>query len=184
MPCPRFTLRWAIGEIDVYHSVEVDGVDHQLWLSPCQSGSYHLHLRDQVICPVAFAQYGENSGVLTIAGETERVRFVIEGDLIHVHIRGMTRVLRYSDPLRTLACVNQEESSLMTRAPMPGVVVTIAVSPGQPVSAGAALMMIESMKLETIIRSSQDGVVDRINFKEGESFERDAVLITLSKEGR
>nr|WP_249815601.1 MULTISPECIES: biotin/lipoyl-containing protein [unclassified Bradyrhizobium] len=67
---------------------------------------------------------------------------------------------------------------------MPGVVVTIAVSPGQPVSAGAALMMIESMKLETIIRSSQDGVVGRIHFKEGESFERDAVLITLSKEGR
>ena len=72
----------------------------------------------------------------------------------------------------------------MTRAPMPGVVVTIAVLPGQPVSAGAALMMTESMKLETIIRSSQDGVVDGIHFKEGESFERDAVLITLSKEGR
>lgn len=64
----------------MYHSVKVDGVDYRLWLSPCQSGSYHLHLRDQVISPVAFAQYGENSGVQTIAGETERVRFVIEPD--------------------------------------------------------------------------------------------------------
>lgn len=38
----------------------------------------------------------------------------------------------------------------MTRAPMPGVVVTIAVSPSQPLSAGAALMMIESMKLKLL----------------------------------
>nr|WP_233287067.1 biotin/lipoyl-containing protein [Bradyrhizobium oropedii] len=67
---------------------------------------------------------------------------------------------------------------------MPGVVVATTVSPGQSVSAGMALMTIESMKLETIIRSPQDGIVDRVHVKEGESFEHDAVLVTLSKEGR
>ncbi|QOZ36239.1 hypothetical protein XH92_35000 [Bradyrhizobium sp. CCBAU 53421] len=67
---------------------------------------------------------------------------------------------------------------------MPGVVVATTVSPGQSVSAGMALMMIESMKLETIIHSPQDGIVDRIHVKEGESFEHDAVLVTLSEEGR
>ncbi|MEY9297947.1 biotin carboxyl carrier protein [Bradyrhizobium elkanii] len=45
-------------------------------------------------------------------------------------------------------------------------------------------MMIESMKLQTIIRSPQDGIVDRIHVKEGESFEHDAELVTLSEEGR
>ncbi|RXG89124.1 acetyl-CoA carboxylase biotin carboxyl carrier protein subunit [Bradyrhizobium zhanjiangense] len=67
---------------------------------------------------------------------------------------------------------------------MPGFVVAITVSSGQSVSAGMALMLIESMKLETIIRSPQDGIVHRIHVKEGESFEHDAVLVTLSKEGR
>ncbi|MFB9263087.1 biotin/lipoyl-containing protein [Bradyrhizobium erythrophlei] len=167
----------------MHHSFEVDGVDYQLWLSPGQHG-YSLHLRDQVIAPVAFAHHSDSYGLLTIAGETEPVRFVIDGDVIHLNIRGRTRILRYRDPLRPLASADHESSPLVARAPMPGVVVTTTVSPGQTISAGTALMLIESMKLETIIRSPQDGVVDRIHFKEGESFERGAVLVTLSKEGR
>ncbi|MGY4407952.1 MULTISPECIES: acetyl-CoA carboxylase biotin carboxyl carrier protein subunit [Bradyrhizobium] len=167
----------------MYHSFELDRVDHRLWLSTGQQG-YRLHLRDQVIAPVAFTHHSESSGILTIAGESEPVRFAIEGDLIHLHIRGRTRVLRYNDPLRTLAPANDEIRPLTARAPMPGVVVATTVSPGQSVSAGMALMMIESMKLETIIRSPRDGIVDRIHVEQGESFEHDAVLVTLSKEGR
>ncbi|MCK1516433.1 acetyl-CoA carboxylase biotin carboxyl carrier protein subunit [Bradyrhizobium sp. 190] len=165
------------------HSFEVDGVDYQLSLSRCQQG-YRLRLCNKVIAPVALSQQAEGCGVLTIAGESEPVRFAIDGEVIHVHIRGRTRILHYRDPLRTLACANNEADHLLTRAPMPGLVVTTSVSPGQSVSAGTALMKIESMKLETIIRSSRDGVIDRIHFNEGESFERGAVLVTLSDEGR
>ncbi|MGY3622241.1 acetyl-CoA carboxylase biotin carboxyl carrier protein subunit [Bradyrhizobium sp. USDA 10063] len=165
------------------HSFEVDGVDYQLSLSRCQQG-YRLRLRNKVIAPVAFFQQGEGRGVLTIAGESEPVRFAIDGEVIHVHTRGRTRILHYRDPLRTLACANDEADHLVARAPMPGLVVTTSVSPGQPVSAGMALMTIESMKLETVIHSPQDGVVDRIHFKEGEHFERGAVLVTLCAEGR
>ena len=43
------------------------------------------------------------------------------------------------------------------------------------------LMVIESMKLETSIRASQEGAVDRVHVREGESFDRDAVLVTLSQ---
>ncbi|UQR61269.1 hypothetical protein LRP30_30560 [Bradyrhizobium sp. C-145] len=167
----------------MYHSFEVDGVDHELWLSCSQQG-YRLHLRDQVIAPVALTHRGDSSGILTIAGENESVRFAIDGELIHLHIRGRTRILRYNDPLRACSSGNDETHALVARAPMPGFVVAIKVSPGQSVSAGMALMMIESMKLETIIRSPHDGIVDRIHVKEGESFEHDAVLVTLSKEGR
>ncbi|MCC8936749.1 biotin/lipoyl-binding protein [Bradyrhizobium sp. Arg62] len=167
----------------MYHSFDVDGVDHKLWLSANQQG-YRLHLRDQIIAPVAFTHRSDSSGILTIAGENEPVRFAIEGELIHLHIRGRTRILHYNDPLRAYASGNSETHALVARAPMPGFVVAITVSPGQSVSAGMALMMIESMKLETIIRSPQDGIVDRIHVKEGESFEHDAVLVTLSKEGR
>lgn len=183
MPCQNFTQHSATGGIDVYHSFEVGGVDHKLWLSASRQG-YRLHLHDQVTAPVAFTHHSNSSGILTIAGESEPVRFAIEDDLIHLHIRGETRVLRYNDPLQILAFENGETRPLVARAPMPGVVVATTVSPGQSVSAGMALMMIESMKLETIIRSPQDGIIDRIHVKEGEHFERDAVLVTLSKEGR
>ncbi|KRR06476.1 hypothetical protein CQ12_16750 [Bradyrhizobium jicamae] len=165
------------------HSFEVDGVDFQLWLSPCQQG-YRLRLHDKVIAPIAFSHQADSRGVLTIAGQREPVRYAIDGEMLHVRIRGRTCILRYCDPLRTLASTNQEAGHLVARAPMPGVVVKTNVSPGQPVSAGMELMTIESMKLETVIRSPQDGAVDRIHFNEGESFERDAVLVTLSEERR
>ncbi|WOH63820.1 acetyl-CoA carboxylase biotin carboxyl carrier protein subunit [Bradyrhizobium sp. BWA-3-5] len=166
----------------MYHSFEVDGVDFQLWLSPCEQG-YRLHLHDKVIAPIAFTHHADGCGVLTIAGDCEPVRYAIDGEMLHVYIRGSTHILRYCDPLRTLASTNHEAGQLAARAPMPGVVVTTKVSPGQTVSAGLALMTIESMKLETIIRSPRDGVVQLIHFKEGDSFERDAVLVTLCEEG-
>ncbi|WFU14477.1 biotin carboxylase N-terminal domain-containing protein [Bradyrhizobium sp. CB3481] len=132
----------------------------------------------------SFSHQGDGCGLLTISGETEPVRFAIDGDTIHMHFRGKMRILRYRDLLRSFASANERSDHLVAGAPMPGVTVTTRVSPGQPLSAGTALMMIESMKLETVIRSPNDGVVDRIHFKQGDSFERDAVLITLSEAGR
>ncbi|MCA1510267.1 acetyl-CoA carboxylase biotin carboxyl carrier protein subunit [Bradyrhizobium sp. NBAIM01] len=165
----------------MYHSFEADGVYHELWLSSSHQG-YRLHLQNQVITPIAFTHSSDSSGVLTIADQSEPVRFAIEGDLIHLHVRGRTRIVRYNDPLRECACGHNETDALVARAPMPGFVVAITASPGQSVSAGMALMLIESMKLETVIRSPQDGIVDRIHVKEGDSFEHEAVLVTLSKE--
>lgn len=163
------------------HCFEVDGVEYQLWLSRCRE-DYRLSLHDRVIAPVAFSHRGDGCGVVMIAGESQPVRFAIDGDTVHVHINGETRSLHYRDPLRTLARSKQETSQAVARAPMPGVVIVTRVSPGQAVSVGTALMTIESMKLETVIRSPQDGIVERIHFKEGESFEQDAVLVTLLEE--
>lgn len=136
-----------------------------------------------VLASLRFSRQSERRGTLTIAGEREPVRFVIDGETIHLHMRGLARSLRYRDPMRAFASASREANHLMARAPIPGIVLTIAVSPGQSVSAGTALMTIESMKLETTIRAPKDGVVSRIHFKEGESFERDAVLVSLLEEG-
>jgi acetyl/propionyl-CoA carboxylase alpha subunit len=166
----------------VNHAFEIDGEDHPIWLSP-GSGGYRLRVRDELIAPILLSEQGIGRGILTIAGEAEPVRFAIDGETIHLHLRGQTRILRYLDPLRTFASANNEAGHLAARAPMPGVVVATRVSPGEAVSAGTALMVIESMKLETVIRSPKDGVVDQIHFKDGDSFDRDAVLVTLSEEG-
>lgn len=160
------------------HTFELDGTDHQLWLSRSGQG-YRLHLQDQVIAPVTFSQQTDGHGLLTIAGQSDAVRFAVDGDSIHLHIRGRTCTLRYLDPLRTLAHTGAGMDHLVARAPMPGVVVTIKTSAGDAVAAGTPLMVIESMKLETVIRSPLDGVVEKIHVKEGDSFEREAVLVTL-----
>jgi acetyl/propionyl-CoA carboxylase alpha subunit len=179
MLCPSFTRRSVAGETNVDHTFELDGAHHQLWLSRGPQG-YRLRWQDKMIAPITFSHHAGGHGLLTIAGQSVPVRFAIDGDTIHMRIRGRTCTLRYLDPLRTLAHARTSTGHLVARAPMPGVVVTIKAAAGEVVAAGAPLMVIESMKLETVIRSPQDGVVEQIHLKEGDSFERDAVLATLA----
>jgi pyruvate carboxylase len=52
-------------------------------------------------------------------------------------------------------------------APMPGMVVTVAVKPGQKVAKGDPMVSLEAMKMETMIRAERDGVVKDVYVKPG-----------------
>jgi biotin carboxyl carrier protein len=65
------------------------------------------------------------------------------------------------------------------RAQMPGKIVKLLVAPGQPVSGGQALVVIEAMKMENEIRSPIDGVVTLISVAEGDAVETGAALVTV-----
>ena len=52
-------------------------------------------------------------------------------------------------------------------APLPGVIKSIAVRPGQKVSAGGELLVIEAMKMDNVIRASRQGVVHAVHVAEG-----------------
>jgi biotin carboxyl carrier protein len=62
---------------------------------------------------------------------------------------------------------------------MPGTVVTIAVEPGQLVSTGQPLVVIESMKMQSEIVAWRDGVVERVLLRVGDTFDRGAGLVGL-----
>ncbi|MBI2276431.1 MAG: pyruvate carboxylase [Dechloromonas sp.] len=53
-------------------------------------------------------------------------------------------------------------------APMPGMVVTVAVKPGQKVSRGAPLLSIEAMKMETMLSADADGLIKAVHVRPGE----------------
>lgn len=69
------------------------------------------------------------------------------------------------------------------KADMPGVVVTVLCAAGDRVAAGAKLMTIESMKLQTTLSAPRDGVVARVHYGADAAFERGAVLVSLLPEG-
>jgi propionyl-CoA carboxylase alpha chain len=64
-------------------------------------------------------------------------------------------------------------------SPMPGLLVDVAVTPGQKVLAGEKLAVIEAMKMENILLATQDGVVREVMAKKGESLAVDQVIITF-----
>ncbi|SHN37049.1 acetyl-CoA carboxylase biotin carboxylase subunit [Rhizobacter sp. OV335] len=62
-------------------------------------------------------------------------------------------------------------------SPMPGLLVDVAVTPGQQVRAGERLATIEAMKMENILVATQDGVVAEVSAAKGESLAVDQVII-------
>jgi biotin carboxyl carrier protein len=65
------------------------------------------------------------------------------------------------------APVPQVASGRTVTAPLPGVIKHLAVQPGQKVTPGATLLVIEAMKMDNIIRASREGVVDTVHVAEG-----------------
>lgn len=64
-------------------------------------------------------------------------------------------------------------------SPMPGKVFKLVAKPGDSVSEGQVIMILEAMKMENEIVAPQAGVVDAILVKEGDMVETETVLATL-----
>ncbi|QFR34786.1 acetyl/propionyl/methylcrotonyl-CoA carboxylase subunit alpha [Ancylobacter sp. TS-1] len=64
--------------------------------------------------------------------------------------------------------------------PMPGLVVSIAVTAGQEVKAGEALAVVEAMKMENVLRAERDATVAKVLAKAGDSLAVDAVILEFA----
>jgi propionyl-CoA carboxylase alpha chain len=72
------------------------------------------------------------------------------------------------------------DTSKMVLSPMPGLVVSLDVAPGQEVKTGEQLAIIEAMKMQNIIRAERDGVVKVVGAKPGDSVAADEVLVEFA----
>jgi biotin carboxyl carrier protein len=63
------------------------------------------------------------------------------------------------------------------KAPMPGLVLDIKVSPGQEVKKGDALLILEAMKMENVLKAPADAKVKNICVDKGQGVEKNQVLI-------
>ena len=72
------------------------------------------------------------------------------------------------------------DTSKLLLCPMPGLVVSINVKPGQEVKAGETLAVIEAMKMENVLRAERDVTVEKIDAAEGDSLAVDAVIMEFS----
>ena len=65
------------------------------------------------------------------------------------------------------------------RAPMAGKIIRVLVQPGEPVKAGATLLILEAMKMEQQITAPQDGVVTRLLCREGDQVTAGTELVAM-----
>lgn len=67
----------------------------------------------------------------------------------------------------------------VVKAPMPGLVLSILVEPGQLVQKGEPLLILEAMKMENVIKSVGDGRVKTIQAQKGMAVEKGHLLVEM-----
>jgi propionyl-CoA carboxylase alpha chain len=157
--------------------------------------------RDQI--PVAVRPIGSMFHV-TLAGKTHEVAF--EDNLRDIAVHGQFDGEAFCAQIERIGLgyrISHNGSSLVARvynpraaelealmpfkappdlskvliSPMPGLLVDVAVQPGQTVRAGERLAAIEAMKMENILFATQDCVVGEVLAKKGDSLAVDQVII-------
>jgi len=119
-------------------------------------------------------------GVLDGAPFTAEVKRVADGfDIRSRASKSRVRVLspHLAELFARLPAKVAADTSKLIQSPMPGLVVSIAVTPGQSVKTGETVAIIEAMKMQNIMKAERDGVVKLVGAKAGDPVAADDVLV-------
>jgi biotin carboxyl carrier protein len=97
----------------------------------------------------------------------------------NVRLRGETIAVALSEGVTASTETRSPAGNARLTSPMPGKVVRVLVAPGDSVQAGAALVVVEAMKMENELRALRGGQVLRVHVREGQTVEGGALLLEL-----
>ena len=103
-------------------------------------------------------------------------RLAWRGILVEAHVYST----REAELARLMPEKKIADTSKKLLCPMPGLVISIAVSEGQEVKAGEQLAIVEAMKMENILRADRDVTIKKLNASRGDSLQVDAVIMEFA----
>ena len=87
---------------------------------------------------------------------------------------------KFDELLKSLGMDNLAVKKVLDlKAPMPGLVLNILVSEGDTIAKGDALIVLEAMKMENIIKSPTAGVIKKIHAVKATAVEKSELLISF-----
>lgn len=140
------------------HDIDLESIDGRSLFSLILDGtSYEV-----------FVERRERRYFITIAGDRYEVQ--VEDERLK--------------QLRERAGAKHEEvGEFAIAAPMPGLVVDVAIEQGQHIAAGTGVVILEAMKMENEIRTPRDGIVKGVRVSAGQTVNQGDVMIEIGAPG-
>jgi biotin carboxyl carrier protein len=160
--------------------IEIDGALMRLQFDR-QGDQYKLglgngNLRDAQLIEVAPGVYS-----VLLDGRSYEVRAEAREDCAWITVRGRRFRVVVTDPRRWnrkgSGITGHERDNIV--APMPGKIVRLLVEPGDSVTTGQGIVVIEAMKMQNEMKSRRDGRVAALPVREGDTVGAGTVLATI-----
>jgi pyruvate carboxylase len=174
-------------------------VSHFLYPKVFDEFSAHQHkYSDTSILPTPAYFFGlepgEEIAVDIEPGKTLIVKFLTAGDphedgtrTVFFELNGQPREVTVADHSLDETSSRRHKADPanpnQVGASMPGMVVTIAVRPGDQVVKGQKLLMIEAMKMQTTLAAERDGRVSDVHVQPGTQVEAGDLLVSFATSG-
>ncbi len=115
-----------------------------------------------------------------IDGEAVSAVAVRDGGCVLVFMPDRTWRLPLYDPVAEAESNARDAAGGMPVAPMPGVVVAVAVAAGDRVEKNQPLVVIEAMKVEHTVRAPSAGTVDAVHYRVGDRIDEGAEIAAFT----
>ena len=127
--------------------------------------------------PVRLVQVGEQVHRVVARRRAGRGRYTLWIDGWRYEVEALDERTRTIRDLSNATAGPRGPAPLV--APMPGLIVRVNVAPGDTVSAGQGLVVMEAMKMENELRAAGPGTVKSVLAAPGTAVEKGAVLVEL-----
>ena len=167
---------------------EMDGTQHALAIAPTPEG-IAVTLDGQPLFVTAVAAPRSVADVMTAEVDGQPVAIQIDRGPADTRVTHRGRQYRFrlltpraAELARYMLPKAAPDLSRFLLCPMPGLVVSIAVSEGDRVEAGQPLVTVEAMKMENILRAEKAAVVAKLHAKPGDSLAVDQVILEFAED--
>ena len=139
--------------------------------------------------PVALDVSRQSNGLISVLYNGKSYTAIIENidrknKEVFLRVNGQVYKIAIKEPIDLLLTNMGLDLSAMqkaepVKAPMPGMVLKVLVKPGQQINKGDALVVLEAMKMENILKASSTATVKAVKVSERTAVEKGAILIEL-----
>jgi 3-methylcrotonyl-CoA carboxylase alpha subunit len=166
-------MKWVVRGLSGAHEVEVERSSEGFWVTiDGRSHAVDLICLDGAVASLRFVEDGRSFQVAYQQGADHRWR---------VGVREREFDFSVVSPVEAIDQVGEAagRGSSLIEAPIPGKVVSVAVEPGDEVSPGQSLVVLEAMKMENELTAEQGGRVAAVHVTAGDAVDTGAVLVEL-----